>query len=229
MSRESNLQLKVGVFVLIAVSILTYFVISVSDLSFTNKGYSVDVVFNFVNGLNEAAPVRLAGVGIGVVKSLKIFVDDKDHKKTKVLTKLWIQQGVQIPLDSKVTVNQLGLLGEKYIEIVPGLSGEFLKESNSMIGRDPISIETVTEDATSLIDKVKTTVDSINNGILTDQNKKSLAETLQAFAEISNNMKNGHGTVGRLLSDDSIYRNLDELTVDLKNNPWKLLFRPKKQ
>lgn len=228
MSRESNLQLKVGVFVLVALSILTYFVVSVSDLSFTKKGYSIDVVFGFVNGLRDTAPVRLAGVEIGIVKNLKVFLDDKDHKKTKVLTKIWIQQGIQIPQNSKVIINQLGLLGEKYIEIIPGASTGFLKENDNILGNDPVSIETVFEEATVLIGKVSATVDSINNGILTEQNKKSLADTLKAFDEISTNIKNGRGTVGRLLADDSIYRNLEELTVDLKSNPWKLLYRPKK-
>ena len=228
MSRESNLQLKVGVFVLIALSILTYFVVSVTDISFTKKGYGLDVTFSFVNGLRDSAPVRLAGVEVGTVKSLQIFVDENDHKKTKVLVKVWIQQGIQIPDDSTMTINQLGLLGEKYVEIIPGVSGQPFKENAKIVGKNPVSMETVTEQATVLIEKVKTTIDSVNNGILTDQNKKSLADTLQAFAEITNNIRNGHGTVGRLFSDDSIYRNLDELTVDLKSNPWKLLYRPKK-
>ena len=75
---------------------------------------------------------------------------------------------------------------------------------------------------------MEATVDSINNGILTDQNKKALADTLQAFDVVANNIKNGKGTVGRLFTDESIYNNLDELTADLKVNPWKLLYRPKK-
>jgi hypothetical protein len=30
-----------------------------------------------------------------------------------------------------------------------------------------------------------------------------------------------------LITDEAIYDNLDELTADLKSNPWKLLYRPK--
>jgi|CXWL01.1.fsa_nt_gi phospholipid/cholesterol/gamma-HCH transport system substrate-binding protein len=227
MSRESNLQLKVGLFVLGAMLVLTYFVVSVTDISFTKKGYSMQVFFGFVNGLGDAAPVRLAGVEIGTVRNLKIFVDEKDQNKIKVLANIWIQEGMKIPTDSKITINQLGLLGEKYIEIIPGTGSILFKDKDAVLGKDPVSFETVTEDAIALMGKAKITIDSINNGILTDQNKKSLAETLSAFAEISNNIKNGKGTVGRLLNDDSIYKNLDDLTADLKGNPWKLLFRPK--
>ncbi len=228
MSREGQLELKVGSFVFVAVLVLSFFIVSVSDLSFVKKGHSFQVVFGFANGLREAAPVRLAGVQTGIVKNLKIFVDEGDHKKTKVRVSLWIQEGVEIPIDSKVTINQLGLVGEKYVEIVPGVSMDFYKNDSVLIGVDPLPIEKVTEQVAVLANKIEATVDSINNGILTDQNKKTLTDILQAFDAVANNVKNGHGTVGRLFVDESIYNNLDELTADLRVNPWKLLYRPKK-
>ena len=228
MSREAQLELKVGGFVVLAIIALSFFVISVSDLSFFKKGSSLEVVFGFANGLREAAPVRLAGVDAGIVKNIKVYVDAKDHNKTRVRVNLWIQEGIQIPADSKITINQLGLLGEKYIEIVPGVSSEMFKNDASIIGLDPLPIEKITEQVAVLTSKIEVTVDSINNGILTDQNKRTLADILQAFDVVANNVKNGHGTVGRLFVDESIYNNLDELTADLKTNPWKLLYRPKK-
>ncbi|MBF0489428.1 MAG: MCE family protein [Candidatus Omnitrophica bacterium] len=228
MSREGQLELKVGGFVLLAVLSLSFFVVSVCDLSFIKKGHGLSVIFGFANGLREAAPVRLAGVEAGIVKKIRVFVDEKDNKKTKVHIDLWIQEGVEIPVDSKITINQLGLLGEKYIEIVPGVATEDYKSDSLIVGADPLPIEKITEQVAILTNKLEMTVDSINNGILTDQNKKSLADMLQAFDRVANDIKNGHGTVGRLFTDESIYNNLDELTADLKVNPWKLLYRPKK-
>ncbi|MBI3601934.1 MAG: MCE family protein [Candidatus Omnitrophica bacterium] len=227
MSRESHLELKVGSFVLLALLGLTFFVVSISDLSFIKKGHNFRVIFGFANGLRQAAPVRLAGVEAGIVKSMKVFVDENDHQKTKVRVNLWIQDGVEIPLDSKITINQLGLLGEKYVEIIPGPSMQFYKDDSVLVGKDPVPFEKITEQVAVLTNKLETTVDGINNGILTDQNKKSLTDILEGFGMAANNIKNGHGTVGRLFTDESIYKNLDELTTDLKTNPWKLLYRPK--
>lgn len=229
MSRESNLELKVGSFVLLAVLGLTFFIVSISDLSFVKKGRMVQVVFNFANGIRDAAPVRLAGVEAGIVRHIKIFTDDADQKKTKVRVTLWIQEGIEIPVDSKITINQLGLLGEKYIEITPGISTESYKNDSIIVGYDPVPIEKITQQVAVLTQKIETTIDGINSGILTEQNKKSLAETLEGFASVANNLKNGRGTVGRLFTDESIYKNLDELSADLKSNPWKLLYRPKPQ
>ena len=201
MSRESHLELKVGSFVLLALAGLSYFIFSVSNLSLFEKGHVLQAVFGFANGLKEAAPVRLAGVEAGLVKNMEVFADDNDNKKTKVRVTMWIKEGVEIPVDSKVTINQLGLLGEKYVEILPGTSTEFFKAGTVVVGFDPVPMEKISERVYALTDKLEKTIDNINKG---------------------------QGTVGKFLTDESIYRNLDELTADLKANPWKLLYRPKK-
>ena len=216
MSRESNLELKVGGFVLLAIVGLSFFVASITDLSFMEKGRSMQVIFTFANGLKEAAPVRLAGVEAGIVKGMKVFVDEADGKKTKVRVNIFVNQGIEIPSDSQVTINQLGLLGEKYVEIIPGRSPEFLKENSVITGDDPIPLEKITEKVSVLTDKMEKTIDGVN-------------ASLGDFQTIVASVKEGKGTVGRLLMDDSIYKNLDELTVDLKHNPWKLLYRPKQK
>ncbi len=88
-------------------------------------------------------------------------------------------------------------------------------------------IEKITEQVDTLMIKLETTVDSVNNGILTDKNKKSLEDALEGFGAVGTDLKEGRGTLGKLLTDESIYNNLDDLTSDLKGNPWKLLYRPK--
>ncbi len=201
MSRESHLELKVGSFVLLALAGLSYFIFSVSNLSLFEKGHVLQAVFGFANGLKEAAPVRLAGVEAGLVKNMEVFTDASDNQRTKVRVTMWIKEGVEIPVDSKVTINQLGLLGEKYVEIIPGASTEFFKAGTVIVGFDPVPMEKISERVNALTEKLDKTIDNINKG---------------------------QGTVGKFLTDESIYRNLDELTADLKANPWKLLYRPKK-
>jgi phospholipid/cholesterol/gamma-HCH transport system substrate-binding protein len=227
MSRDNGLELKVGSFVLLAVLALSFFIISISDLSFFQKGRHIQVVFGFASGLREAAPVRLAGVEVGLVRKLQVFVDETDGKKTKVRVKVWIKDNIAIPQDSNFTINQLGILGEKYLEIIPGTSTDFIKEDGVVIGHDPVPIEKITEKFDSLMTKLEISIDSVNKGILTDKNKKSLEDALQGLGVLGTDLKEGRGTLGKLLTDESIYKNLDDLTSDLKGNPWKLLYRPK--
>ena len=227
MSRDSGLEMKVGSFVLMAAIALSFFIISVSDLSIFEKGRHLQVVFGFASGLREAAPVRLAGVEVGLVKKLQVFIDSADDNKTKVRVNVWIKDDIAIPADSKITINQLGILGEKYLEIVPGTSKDLIKDDAVAVGQDPVPIEKIAENVSTLMTKLQTTVDDVNNGILTDKNKQSLEEALEGFAAVGTDLKEGRGTLGKLLTDESIYNNLDDLTADLKGNPWKLLYRPK--
>jgi phospholipid/cholesterol/gamma-HCH transport system substrate-binding protein len=227
MSRENGLELKVGAFVLMAALVLIFFIISVSDLSFFEKGRHAQVIFGFASGLREASPVRLAGVEVGLVRKIQVYVDQADAGKTRVRVSIWIKDGVGVPQDSNITINQLGLLGEKYLEIIPGTSTQLVKDDSVMIGHDPVPIEQITQRVNALTTKIETVVDNVNSGILTDKNKKSIEDALSAFSALGTDLKEGRGTVGRLLTDESIYNNLEELTADLKANPWKLLYRPK--
>jgi hypothetical protein len=40
------------------------------------------------------------------------------------------------------------------------------------------------------------------------------------------NARQGKGTVGRLMSDDTLYKHIDDMILDIKEHPWKLLFKP---
>ena len=221
------MEWKVGSFVLMAAIALSFFIISISDLSIFEKGHHLQVVFGFASGLREAAPVRLAGVEVGLVKKLQVFVDEADSRKTKVKVKVWIKDDTAIPADSKITINQLGILGEKYLEIIPGTSVDSLKDDSVIVGKDPVPIEKITEHVDTMMAKLEITIDGVNNGILTDKNKKSLEDALAGFGALGTDLKEGRGTLGKLITDESIYDNLDDLTSDLKGNPWKLLYRPK--
>ena len=227
MSKESNLEFQVGGFVLLALGCLLFFIFSISDFSFFEKGYTVKAVFTFANGLKTASPVRFAGVEAGRVKTLKVFTDKADGKATKVMVDLWIKEGIEIPEDSRVAINQLGLLGEKYVEIMPGHAVGFVKAQDVVVGADPVPVEKITEQVFAITQKFDKTLEEVNTGILNDTNKQTLSSTLQGISDIVADIKGGRGTVGKLLADESIYTNLEELTLDLKANPWKLLYRPR--
>ena len=261
MPRESNLEVKVGAFVLVAIIALVVFIFSISDFSsLFQKGTTLKAVFQYANGLKKGAPVRVAGVDSGHVQELKVYYDSVG-KKTMVEVQAWLMPGVGIPADSNLLINQLGILGEKYLEIIPGISKDMVRSDMILRGEDPVPLEDVMKKMSGLAEKMDGTLAAVNGGILTEANKKSLAETLANIsaitaaikngegtigkllldksvyenfaltlaniAVVTGSIKNGEGTIGMLLKDKSVYQNLDEMTADLKANPWKLFYRPK--
>ena len=115
---ERNFELKVGIFTFIGIVILFIIIFSIGELYFFKPGYNIRVVFGFANGIAGAAPVRVAGVEAGEVKDINIFYDKLDNK-SKVEILIWLREHVKIELDATAHINTLGLLGEKYLEIMP--------------------------------------------------------------------------------------------------------------
>ncbi len=197
---KTKLELKVGIFVFIGFGILTVFVLSIGSFKTWTSAYQVNLIFNFVNGIKVGAPVRFAGVDVGVVKRIE-FIASENREKDKIQIVSWIKKNTKIPVDSTVWVNTLGLLGEKYIEIIPGDNyRNYLTANQSLMGVDPLPMHEVFRLA-------KNIMDNLNDGIV--------------------KLKNKEGTMGKLLYDDSIYKELEGLISDIRTNPWKLFFRTK--
>ncbi|MBN1870148.1 MAG: MCE family protein [Candidatus Omnitrophica bacterium] len=236
MPRESNLEFKVGIFMLIALAALTMFIFSVSDSSVMEKGKTIRVIFGFANGLKKKAPVRIAGVDQGIVQDIKLFFDRADSK-TKVEVDLRIRQDTMIPGDSVITVNQLGMMGEKYIEISPGEDNlNFFQDDQIVLGKDPIAQEAISARVMEVSNKLENAIGGIDRLITDKNNVDSIGTTLKNLSSLTGSldgmvfdMKEGKGTIGKLLYDERLYDDLQGLTADLKEHPWKLLYRPKRK
>lgn len=216
MTAKSRIELGVGIFIVIGLIILVSFVFLISDFQFIKPGYQFDVIFGFANGLREGAPSRFAGVDIGEVKALRVFYDP-ETLKTKVRVRVWVKEGSRIPPDSQVWINTLGLLGEKYLEIIPGENYDApVKAGDTIMGQDPVAMAEITEESKKLVLKIEEAVGGLN--------------------DVLARIKTGQGTLGKLVYDETVYQNisavsggLKELTEDLKRHPWKLLFKPKEK
>lgn len=235
MPRESHLEFKVGLFVLAALIGLTVFIFSITDSSVLQEGKSLEAVFGFANGLKKSAPVRIAGVDEGIVKDISLFSDSADGK-TKVRVQLWIGKNIRLPSDSVITINQLGLMGEKYVEIIPGVNSVLFPEGQVLNGKDPIAQEAIAQKIMDVAGKLEDSIGGINGIIKDEKNVNSLSSTLENLSlmtghwnDIMFDIKGGKGTIGRLLYDERLYDDLHGLTADLRENPWKLLYRPKER
>ncbi len=236
MAVEQNLALKVGIFVLIALIVLSGFVFLISDVSLFSPGLSLKIVFGFANGLKRAAPVRLAGVDVGKVKDIRIYYDSQ-AQKTRVEVSAWITGDTKIPIDSKAWINQLGLLGEKYLEIIPGKNfTTFFKNNDQMEGDDPVAMEELAEMGRKIAVKFEKSVDGFNEAVNDETGRKNLKEIIANFKGISDSlnsvllrMKDGQGTIGKFLYDDKVYNDIESFASDIKKNPWKLLFKSKEK
>ena len=85
--------------------------------------YTVYATFNRTDGLSVGDKVRMAGVDIGYVAN---SVLEEDFRATLTLK---IHNGIQIPDDSGASIVSSGIMGNKYIEIEPGGSEDFIADN----------------------------------------------------------------------------------------------------
>jgi len=122
MKRTSDVKwssLKIGILLIIAIVVLLW-------ASFTGGGTSIFTskkqfvcYFKNVNGLVKGSPVWMAGLEVGNVRSIK-FVSLDSLRQIKVVCRVKESVWFLITDDAGVQLGTLGLVGDKYIEVVPG-------------------------------------------------------------------------------------------------------------
>jgi phospholipid/cholesterol/gamma-HCH transport system substrate-binding protein len=145
-------EVKIGIVTTIGILILAVLVVSIGDYRLGQPGYRFTVCFNYVSGLCVGAPVRVSGMDAGEVKRLYL-------KDNKVYVDVWVKESVKIGKDCAITINTLGLLGEKYVEVTLGPENvDFIKEGDAVLGIDPVNVSEILTRWEVVVHKMERTV-----------------------------------------------------------------------
>ena len=120
--RKINFDAIVGLFVLVGFFAFAYMSLQLGEFSVFSmeKTYSVRANFGNVSGLKRGALVEMAGVNIGKVSNISLGENDQAQ------VQLQINNGVKITDDAIASIKTQGIIGDKYIKISQGGSGELL-------------------------------------------------------------------------------------------------------
>lgn len=125
---ERKRDFYVGIFVIITLICTGYLLMAVGELSLYFKDrYTVYGHFSSVSGLKKGASVDLAGVRIGNVSSISINTEQLVAKVA-----LEIDSHIEISEDSIVSIRTAGIIGEKFIEVLPGGSDIMLAHGDEI-------------------------------------------------------------------------------------------------
>jgi len=227
MFRDEKLELRVGLFIGAGIFLMFLFVFSIKDISMLGKGYSFNVIFDYVNGVTKDSPVRLAGVDVGEVKKITLYFDE-EVGRTRVKLDVRVRSNVKIREDAVARINTLGLLGEQYLEISPGMAEAFITPGTTIIGRNPFNVGQQMEKMNELFITLKDVFEHIAEG-KGSLGKFIMEDTIyEDLKVIFGRLRDGEGTVGKLLVEEKIYDDLEDFVADIKANPWKLLSKPRR-
>jgi len=170
-----------GIVIFLSIVILLVTIITLSGKRiFFTRDYIIYVKFDDVIGLQDKAKVFMRGYRIGWTK-------DVHFEKDGVVVRVDVNKKYKIPLDSKIEINTISLLGEKAITIHPGHSQHFIAPGSIVRGKNKDIISQTKE----ILEMVKM---SIKQGELNDKAEK-ISESIDLFHSL---LSNANKKVGQL-------------------------------
>ncbi len=168
---ERALEIKVGLFILLAAAILVGFAVVIGNLSF-GRTWQIHVEYGFAGSLHSGAPVRVSGVRIGRVSRVDLIEEQRrDSKGLPLLVRVTLELDEKarglLREDTSFHVGTAGVLGESYIDAVTGLMHDPPLEPGAIVrGVDPPRTDllmarayVVLESISEIIDDGKSTRD----------------------------------------------------------------------
>ena len=218
MERDFGRDLRVGLFLVMSVVLLSVFVFMLGgqDGMFKER-YTLHSAFTETAGLRDGAVVRLAGIDVGEV-SLIAFPEDTSVKLIEVELEVRTEYQERIRADSVGTIETEGMLGDKYISITVGTPSEPRLESGATLAvEEGTSLEEYERQARGVLDDVSSITERVNVMLTEEDGGEpfSLVPTLRAVEAMMVQAETGEGLVHQLFYDEvlptKISRTFDEL------------------
>ena len=191
-------EIYVGLFLLIGFSVIAAMVVTFGKVgqSFA-KTYHFTVEFPNASGLVKGADVLLAGARIGHAAEAPFLLVEGGFS---VGVKLDINAAVKIPKASSFVVNQAGLLGDVYIDVIPPEKfdpndpEQVVQPGQMIAGRQKPGLDDLQQSGGIVLQKLAAELDEIKaattglNELLSKQNVKNLSETFDSLKATSANL-----------------------------------------
>lgn len=248
-------ELRVGLFVLVALFVIAVGIFYVTGAGFLGPKYRLLTFLPEVAGLTSGAPVRLDGVDVGNVESIKLVPRTAGHvpeksRNIEVVMRLDKRFQTDILSDSTASLVTEGLLGNRYVNVTRGFTGVPLKENQEVPGTEEKAIAQVVQGSADVLANLKALSQDVRDLIAgVQEGRGSLGKLLtdeQAYNHLNSilakgdqmvtNVQQGRGTVGKLVASDELYGkvnatldNVNGIVTDVraqKGTLGKLLYDP---
>jgi phospholipid/cholesterol/gamma-HCH transport system substrate-binding protein len=184
----------VGIFIFLGLAILVAGVLTLGGQQNTfQKKITVKAIFDDVGGLQTGNNVWFSGVKIGTVKKMTF----RGTSQVEVIMNIDRKDQQYIRKDAKARISSEGFIGNKLVVIYGGSIGAQQVEDGDLLG----------------VEKALSTDEMLTT--LQENNKNLLAITTD-FKTISQRLIKGEGSVGKLLTDETLANNLETTVAGLK-------------
>lgn len=216
-------DLRTGIFFLLGLGFAAYLGLVVGKNSSLFTGVTtIKVLSRDVQGLAENNFVSVSGKKIGTVSKLD-FVTNNDSLYVVAELRLRNEFAVLVTKDAKATIRSLGVLGDKYVDIITG-KGPQVKNGDFIALDAEDGMAELTGGANRALAKINLLLDKINSGkgvagrLVSDEKMGTeLAETVSSLkstsaelSALSRKASSGSGLLPKLINDGELAKNTEE-------------------
>jgi len=179
-ARQSRSELLVGLFVVVsAVLVGSAWALSWDGVLPGEASYPLVAHVQTADGLWPGTPVRVAGVEVGGVST--IGLDDG-----RARLELDIRSEHQLPDDSVLQLRSTGMLGDRFVEIVPGTSTSPMGPGSAVPELAPaFDLDAAGRRVQSLATEAERSAEAVRTMLTDEENVAHLEATLARLAELS--------------------------------------------
>jgi phospholipid/cholesterol/gamma-HCH transport system substrate-binding protein len=227
-------DLRTGIFFIIGIGFAAYLGLVIGKNSNLFSGVTnVKILSRDVQGLAENNFVSVSGKKIGTVAKMS-FVTSHDSLYVVAELKLKNEFAGLVTKDSKATIKSLGILGDKYVDILTG-KGPPVTEGDFISLDTEEGMADLTGKASKAFTKINALLDNLNSGkgpagrLISDEKMGAeLAETISSLkstsAELSKftqKASHGEGLLPKLINDKAMAKNTEQTIERLNQTAFK--------
>jgi phospholipid/cholesterol/gamma-HCH transport system substrate-binding protein len=184
----------VGIFIFLGLVIFIVGILILGGQQRTfEKKIKLKAIFDNVGGLQEGNNVWFSGVKIGTVDDIKF----NGNSQVEVIMKVEKQVQKYIRRNAKARISSEGFIGNKIVDIYGGTMNRPIVDNGDVLG----------------VEKALSTDEMMST---LQQNNLNLLEITKDFKEISERLSNGQGSLGKLLTDETLANSLDATAIALR-------------
>ncbi len=225
---QTQMSARVGLFFIVGVALIWIAWQALHDGGFSQKkGYEVTATFASLRELKPGDAVRMAGVPVGRVDSVGLA-------QGRARAVLFINDGVVIASDATATIAMSGLIGSNYISIDLGTPAAApVPAGGSLRTKDTPDLNQIMAEFGGIGQDIKNTIGQISSALgsgtdggggliksiegMVTENREKLAHTMSNLEEVTTKLRNGDGTLGKLINDPAAYDNLLAAVNEIKD------------
>ncbi len=209
-------EFKVG---LLALATLATVVVMSLKITTNQSGLGEHVTYRTVlqdaSGIFEKTPIKVAGINAGRIVDISL-------DGINAIVTFEVKKNIKVPVGPRLRINTVGLLGDKYLELVLTRNTEIVPENGMIIAEDGPGIQKIIKQADAILRDVKAVTEGLKSAVAPEGKESPVKVILEDVKVAVANARDVTSSLKRMINGNeerinSLVDNFDQFSQRLNN------------